>query len=170
MSIPWTFFYTGFCVSLSFFVCHKLENISGIIYAVAAAAAAMSLQLCPTLCDPIKWQHTRLHCPWDSPGRNTGMGCHFLLQCMKVKSESEIAQSCLTLPHPMDCSPPPSMEFSRQKYWSGLPLLYPIYAVRLFLSEISYDCLSCQYMDIYIIHCHPGITFHTYFLPFFFFF
>ena len=45
---------------------------------------------------------------WDSPGKNTGVGCHFLLQCMKVKSESEITQSCLTLSKPMDCSPPGS--------------------------------------------------------------
>ena len=45
-------------------------------------------------------------CPWDSPGKNTGVGCHFLLQCMKVKSESEVAQSCPTLSDPMDCSPP----------------------------------------------------------------
>ena len=43
--------------------------------------------------------------PWDSPGKNTGVGCHFLLQCMKVKSESEVAQSCSTLSDPMDCSP-----------------------------------------------------------------
>ena len=46
--------------------------------------------------------------PWDSPGKNTGLGCQFLLQCMKVKSESEVAQSCLTLRNPMDCSPPGS--------------------------------------------------------------
>ena len=71
----------------------------------AAAAAAKSLQSCPTLCDP-RWQPTRLPHPWDSPGKNTGVGCHFLLQCMKVKSESEVAQSCPTLSDPMDCSPP----------------------------------------------------------------
>ena len=53
-------------------------------------------------------QLTRLPHPWDSPGKNTGMGCHFLLQCMKVKSESEVAQSHLTLSDPMDCSPPGS--------------------------------------------------------------
>ena len=47
---------------------------------------------------------TRLPLPWDSPGKNTGVGCHFLLQCMKVKSESEVAQSCLTLSDPMGCS------------------------------------------------------------------
>ena len=46
--------------------------------------------------------------PWDSPGKNTGVGCHFLLQCMKVKSESEVTQSCPTLSYPMDCSPPGS--------------------------------------------------------------
>ena len=51
---------------------------------------------------------TRLPRPWDSPGKNTGVGCHFLLQCRNVKSESEVAQSCLTLFDPMDCSPPGS--------------------------------------------------------------
>ena len=74
----------------------------------AAAAAAKSLQSCPTLCDPIDGSPTRLPSPWDSPGKNTGVGCHFLLQCMKVKSESEVAQSCPTLHEPMDCSPPGS--------------------------------------------------------------
>ena len=54
------------------------------------------------------WQPTRLPRPWDSPGKSTGVGCHFLLQCMKVKSESEVAQSCLTLYNPMDCSLPGS--------------------------------------------------------------
>ena len=53
-------------------------------------------------------QPTRLLRPWDSPGKNTGVGCHFLLQCMKVKSESEVAQACPTLSDPMDCSPPGS--------------------------------------------------------------
>ena len=55
---------------------------------------------------PHRRQPTRLPRPWDSPGKNTGVACHFLLQCMKVKSESEVAQSCLTLIDPMDCSPP----------------------------------------------------------------
>ena len=54
---------------------------------------------------PHRWQPTRLPHPWDSPGKNTGMGCHFLLQCMKVKSESEVTQSCPTQ-WPMDCSLP----------------------------------------------------------------
>ena len=72
---------------------------------VAAAAAAKSLQSCPTLCDRRR-QPTRLPRPWDSPGKNTGVGCHFLLQCRKVKSESEVTQSCPTLSDPMDCSLP----------------------------------------------------------------
>ena len=53
---------------------------------------------------PHRQQPTRLRRPWDSPGKNTGVGCHFLLQCIKVKSESEVAQSCPTLRDPMDCS------------------------------------------------------------------
>ena len=57
---------------------------------------------------PHRWQPTRLPHPWDSPSKNTGVGCHFLLQCMQVKSESEVAQSCPTLSDPMDCSPPGS--------------------------------------------------------------
>ena len=73
---------------------------------------------------PHRRQPTRLPHPWDSPGKNTGVGCHFLLQCMKVKSESEVVQSCLTLSDPMDCSLPgsPSMGFSGQEHWSGLSL------------------------------------------------
>ena len=61
------------------------------------------VQLCAT-----PWEPTRLPHPWDSTGKNTGVGCHFLLQCMKVKSECEVAQSCPTLSDPMDCSPPGS--------------------------------------------------------------
>ena len=57
---------------------------------------------------PHRRQLTRLPRPWDSPGKNTGVGCYFLLQCMKVRSESEVAQPCLTLSDPMDCSPPGS--------------------------------------------------------------
>ena len=57
---------------------------------------------------PHRRKPTRLPRPWDSPGKNTGVGCHFLLQCMKVKSEREVAQSCQTLSDPMDCSPPGS--------------------------------------------------------------
>ena len=68
-----------------------------------AAAAAKSHQSCPTLCDPID-DSPPGSCPWDSLGKNTGVGFHFLLQCMRVKSESEVTQSCPTLSDPMDCS------------------------------------------------------------------
>ena len=89
-------------------------------------AAAKSLQSCPTLCDPID----------GSPlGKNTGVGCHFLLQCMKVKSESEAAESCPTLSDPMDCGPPGSSIHgifqARVLEWGALhgyvPLIINIY-------------------------------------------
>ena len=76
---------------------------------LAVAAAAKSLQSCPTLCNLIEGsQPTRLPHPWDSLGKNTGVGCHFLLRSMKVKSQSEVTQSCPTLSGPMDCSLPGS--------------------------------------------------------------
>ena len=76
--------------------------------AAAAAAAAKSLQSCLTLCDPIDGSPPGSPHPWDPPGKNTGVGSHFLLQCMKVKSEREVAQSCPTLSDPRDCSLPGS--------------------------------------------------------------
>ena len=118
----------------TFFDCHNCEGKGywrpgaegGRACCSASAAAAKSLQSCPTLCDPIDGSLPGSPRPWDSPGKNTGVGCHFLLQCMKVKSESEVTQSCPTLSDP----PPwtaahqaaPSMGFSRQEYWSGVPL------------------------------------------------
>ena len=75
------------------------------------------------LCATHRRQPTRLPRPWDSPDKNTGVGCHFLLQCMKVKSESEVAQSCLlATPWTAAYQAPPSMGFSRQEYWSEVPL------------------------------------------------
>ena len=75
---------------------------------------------------PHRLQPTRLPRPWDSPGKNTGVGCHFLLQCMKVKSKSEVARvRLLATPWTAAYQAPPSMEFSRQEYWSGLPLPSP---------------------------------------------
>ena len=76
--------------------------------AAAAAAAAKSLQSCPTLCDPTDSSSPGSPCPWDSPGKNTGVGCHFFLQYMEVKSENEVTQSCPTVSDPMDCSLPGS--------------------------------------------------------------
>ena len=99
----------------------------------AAAAAAKSLQFSSVQFSrsvvsnsvrPHRRQPNRLPRPWDSPGKNTGVGCHFPLQWMKVKSESEVAQLCLTLGDPMDCSLSGSSThgISQKEYWSGVPL------------------------------------------------
>jgi len=89
-------------------------------YPVGAAFAAKSLVVSNSV-RPHRWQPTRLRSPWDSPGKNTGEGCHFLLQCMKVKSESEFAQSCPLFLTPWTAAHqvPLPMGFSRQEYWSG---------------------------------------------------
>ena len=78
----------------------------------------------PNSVRPHRQQPTRLLRLSDSPGKNTGVVCHLLLQCMKVKSESEVAQLCPTLATPWTIAyqAPPSMGFSRQEYWSGVPL------------------------------------------------
>ena len=142
---------------------------------------------------PHRRQPTRPHHPWDSPDKNTGVGCHFLLQCMKVKSESEseIAQSCPALSDPMDCSlagssihgifpgkstgvgchflfqcmkmkspspvrllatpwtaayqAPPSVGFSRQEYWSGVPLPSPKVTLHSGFSDTPIVHLLLQY-------------------------
>ena len=99
---------------------------------------------------PHRWEPTRLPRPWDSPGKNTGVGCHFLLQCMKVKSESEVTQSCLTLttPWPAAYQAPPSMGFSRQEYWSGLPLPSPCESITIFKFR---DSLVVQWLRIHLV-------------------
>ena len=89
-------------------ICLYLTSLSMIIsMIISAAAAAKSLQLCPTL-RPHRQQPTRLPHPWNSPGKNTGVGCHFSHQSMKVESESEVTQLCLSLCDPVDCSLPGS--------------------------------------------------------------
>ena len=82
---------------------------------------------------PHRQQPTRLPSPWDSPGKNTGVGCHFLLQCRKVKSESEVPQF-LGIPWTAACQAPPSMGFSRQEYWSGTPCI--VLTIRTFVSKV----------------------------------
>ena len=72
---------------------------------------------------PHRRQPTRLHHPWDSPGKNTGVGCHFLLQSMKVKSLSRVR--LFATPWTAAYQAPPSMGFSRKEYWSGLPFPSP---------------------------------------------
>ena len=86
----------------------------------AAAAAAKSLQSCLTLCDPIDSSPTRFPRPWDSPGKNTGVGCHFLFQCMKVKLLSLV--QLLETPWTVAYQAPLSMGFSRQE-WGAITLL-----------------------------------------------
>ena len=104
-------------------------------------AAAKSLQLCPTLCDPIGGSPPGSTFPWDSPGKNTGVGCHFLLQCMKVKSESEVTQSCLTLCDPMGCILPGSSIHgtlqARVQEWGAIA--FSVYAKNIFLIRSSVD-------------------------------
>ena len=82
----------------------KINNRKVYIFSTAAAAAE-SLQSCPTLCDPVDGSPPGSSVPGILQAKNTGVGCHFLLQCMKVKSESEVAQPCPTPSDPMDCSP-----------------------------------------------------------------
>ena len=128
---------------------------------------------------PHRRQPTRLPCPWDSPAKNTGVGCHFLLQCVKVKSESEVAQSCRLLATPCTAAyqAPPSMGFSRQEYWSGVPLPSPPFSstishllslLQLFLpvhlrpapisqllycATILFKVLYCKIKNVFLIFC-----------------
>ena len=81
------------------------------VYTMVFIAAAAAKSLTSVVSDSVRLQRqqpTRLPCPWDSPGKNTGVGCHFLLQCIKVKSESEVPQLCPTSSNPRDCSLPGS--------------------------------------------------------------
>ena len=101
---------------------------------------------------PHRQQPTRLPCPWDSPGKNTGVGCHFLLQCMKVKSESEseVAQSCPTLSHPMDCSLQGS---SVHGIFQARVLEWGAIAFSVFTSELpSYHCCIRVHLNHYPIN------------------
>ena len=86
---------------------HVIPSVSYMRLMVTAAAAAKPLQSCLTV-QPHRLQPTGLPRRWDSLGKNTRVGCHFLLQCLKVKNESEVTQSCPTLSEPVDCSPPGS--------------------------------------------------------------
>ena len=99
-----------------------LPNRGILIISCCCIASVMSDSVRPHGLQP-----TRLLRPWDSPGKNTGMGCHFLLQCMKVESESEVAQCVWLLATPWTAAYQAllSMGFSRQEYWSGLPLPSP---------------------------------------------
>ena len=99
---------------------------------------------------PHRRQPTRLPRPWDSPGKNTGVGCHFLLQCMKVKNENEVAQSCPTLSNPVDCSPPGSS-------------FHGIFQARVLeLGAIAFSVCVCVYIYMCVCVC-VCIIFHILF-------
>ena len=117
---------------------------------------------------PHRRQPTRLPCPWDSPGtlensKNTGVGCYFLLQCTKVKSESEVTQSCPSLNDPMDYSLPGSSVrgiFQAKEYWSGVPLPSPIASSshRIFSRVCSALCpLSPMMLSNHFILYYPSL-------------
>ena len=95
---------------------------------------------------PHRWWPTRLPHPWDSPGKNTGVGCHFLLQCMKVKIKVKSFSHVRLLATPWTAAhqAPPSMGFSRQEYWSGVPLLTTLYCLDFNASQgLILPRLSC---------------------------
>ena len=104
---------------------------------------------------PHRRQPTRLRRPWDCPGKNTGVGCHFLLQCMKVKSVSEVAQSCLTLSDPMDCSLPGSSVHgifqARVLEWGAITFsATPYIGSNICLCSLSHCwsyCFSCSWSN-----------------------
>ena len=107
----------------------NVQSISkrpGSVSSAAAAAAEVASAVSDSV-RPHRRKPTRLPRPWDSPGKNTGVGCHFLLQCMKVKSERKSLSHVRLLATPWTAAhqTPPSMGFSRQEYWSGVPLPSP---------------------------------------------
>ena len=131
-------------------------------------------------------QPTRLPRSWDSPGKNTGVGCHFLLQCMKVKSESEVAQSCPSLRDPMDCSPPGSSVHgifqARVLEWGAIAFSiwslevvaftkYSTFAVFISPNDFSvplfwdFNYIYVNMLDTSIAHWHSAFFFPSIFIP-----
>ena len=94
---------------------------------------------------PHRQQPTRLPRPWDCPGKNTRVGCHFLLQCRKVKVKSLSRVWLLVTPWTAACQAPLSMGFSRQEYWSGVPLPSPILTSMALIKRKKKDGLWFQY-------------------------
>ena len=103
---------------------------------------------------PHRWQPTRLLRPWDSPGKNTGVGCHFLLQCMKVKIDSEVAQSCPTFSDPMDYSLPGSSVYgilqARVLEWGAIAfsncIVHRVAKSQTRLSNFHFHLYSCWFL------------------------
>ena len=132
---------------------------------------------------PHRRPHTRIPRPWDSPAKNTGVGCHFLLQCMQVKSESEVAQSCPTLRNPMDCSLPGSsthgifqariLEWGAIESWVNFDCIFLFHGasqVALVVKEPTCQCRkvksesevtqSCPILHDPMGSSPPGSSFH----------
>ena len=113
---------------------------------------------------PQRRQPSRLPCPWDSPGKNTRVGCHFLLQCKKVKSESEVAQSCLTPSNPMDCSRPGSSVHgiyqARVLEWVAIAFSKPSVQFGSVAQScpILCDLMDCSIPDFPVRHRLPELT------------
>ena len=109
---------------------------------------------------PHRRQPTRLLHPWDSPGKNTGVGCHFLLQCMKETSEREVTQSCRLLATPRTAAyqTPPSLGFSTQEYWSGVPLPSPYLMMRRVLSLFRCNATDSESPGCYFLVCFSSVT------------
>ena len=111
---------------------------------------------------PHRQQPTRLLRPWDSLGKNTGVGCHFLLQCMKVKSESEVAQSCPTPSDPMDCSLPGSSIHgifqARVLEWVAIAFSTCRYELNTFFLLVSLERLLTflSFVSSSLCICDPG--------------
>ena len=111
---------------------------------------------------PHRRQPTRLHLPWDSPGKNTGVGCHFLLQCMKVKGESEVAQSCPTLSDSMDCSLPGSSVHgifqARVLEWGAMVLWYVLVTDVARIRPLLFEGWDFPVSFNFFIHMHFKIN------------
>ena len=109
---------------------------------------------------PHRWQPTRLPCPWDSPGKNTGVGFHFLLQCMKVKRENEVAQSCPTPSDPMDCSLPGSSVHgtfqAKVLEWVAIAFSKCSLGISNILEKISGLCLSIVFLYSFTMIAEEG--------------
>ena len=95
---------------LDFYRMHKMDSFPALQEHIVFCCCCCCCCVASVVSDSMRPRRVRqptwLPHPWDSPGKNTGVGCHFLLQCMKVESESEFAQSCPTLSDPMDCNLP----------------------------------------------------------------
>ena len=120
---------------------------------------------------PHRRQPTRLPRPWDSPGKNTGVGCHFLLQCMKAKSQSEVTQSCPTLRDPMDCSPSGSSIHgilqARVLEWGAIAFsaITHRFEISFIISrsrqKMDYQCLILKFCFVYSflrVKCELGLS------------